>query len=129
MKISILVILVGLVMLLVVNSQRVFRIFGLLLFCTILVILLTIIIRGSWFGLTLFLVYITGILVLFRYFIAIRSNSTGTAKKFFKFFLVSRIMFIFGGLVKVNVISLPLSKINFESSVIELISYLNISLY
>lgn len=74
-------------------------------------------IGSSWFSFVLFLIYVTGLLVLFRYLISLRPNIHHTAKKCFKAYYLILIPFIFYRIFRF----LPKRSLNYEKVVVNLI--------
>lgn len=86
---------------------------------------------GSWFSFILFLIYITGMLVLFGYILAISPNNYysmfGVVKKVLSFVLLMVLaLFIFSNGVKLSPIS---HSSSFESDVVKIYSSINLRVY
>lgn len=126
MKVILLLFTLNFLMLIRIISQKLISIGATLLARAITVTLLTSFTSNSWFAFILFLIYITGLLVLFGYFLAIRPNLHQTAKKCFKTYIALFIPIMF---IPINLINLPTFKIRFEKDVISLISNNNILIY
>lgn len=109
-------------------SQKLISIGSLLIVRALLIAVLVIYLSHSWFALIMFLIYITGVLVLFRYFIAIRPNTQNTIKKCFKSYI-----FIYIVRVIISIIilpdNLPPIRIIFEKDVVFIINTANINIY
>lgn len=86
---------------------------------------------GSWFAFILFLIYITGVLVLFGYMLAIRPNNYYTKILSAKFLFLCFIFLVVGLLItKVNVLLSPMNnKRSFEYDVIQIYSRLSLNMY
>ena len=104
---------------------------GLLLFVALGSTFLVTSLLGSWFSFILFLIYITGILVLFGYILAIRPNNYyskfGVVKRalLLVLFLILFLFIFFNG---VNLFPLNHSR-RFENGVVKIYSSINLSVY
>lgn len=86
---------------------------------------------GSWFAFILFLIYITGILVLFRYILAIRPNNF-----YSKINNIKKLITCTTALLATTIITNPIVKLapltinnNFEKAVTQLYSKTRLSIY
>lgn len=99
-------------------SQKLIAI-GVLLIALALTIATTLRMLGrSWFSFILFLIYITGLLVLFSYLISLSPNVHHSAKKCFKAYYFILAPIVFYGVF----IFLPKNGINIEKMVINLVT-------
>lgn len=126
-KISIILLTILTFLIVVTFREKLVTKGSILIFTAVLSTVLVSVLTGSWYAFILFLIFITGILVLFGYFLAIRPNNHHSDKKYFKSFLpiVGLILYIWIP----NSINLPSYKLRFESDVLSIISRLNIPLY
>ena len=84
MQLHLTTLLIIYIIVLVPFTKRLISLGALLISTAILMTTLTAQITNSWFAFVLFIVYITGLLVLFRYIISIRPNSYYTKKRYNK---------------------------------------------
>lgn len=103
---------------------------GLLLVLALLVTIIVAILSNSWFSFILFLIYVTGLLVLFRYILAISPNyyyNSSFKKFFFKFWLILVIIcFVF---IRSNGVRVNSVVIDFEEMVILIFNLNRIVIY
>ena len=84
MKITLIISLLAFLAYITIISQKLVTIGAILILRSILTTVFTSFVSNSWYGFILFLIYITGLLVLFGYFLAIRPNIHHSAKNCFK---------------------------------------------
>lgn len=128
MKITVLFISLSWITVIFLLSQKLISIGRLLLIRAITVSIITAYISNSWFALIIFLIYITGVLVIFGYFIAISPNTQHTAKKCFKSYAF---LFSIGLITNYFVLpnNLPSINIGFEKDVMFMLHIININIY
>lgn len=106
---------------------------GLLLFLTLLMTTFVGHITNSWFAFILFLVYVTGLLVLFGYMMAIRPNTRYNHKNSVKFIIAILIIFILRTIIIIGQLNPTIkngkSIKEFEIKVIDIFSFPNIPVY
>lgn len=125
MKITLIISLLAFLAYITIISQKLVTIGAILILRSILTTVFTSFVSNSWYGFILFLIYITGLLVLFGYFLAIRPNIHHSAKNCFKaytFFFLP--IFLSGGLYFTYI---PSNKVSFEKDVSFLL--FNFSIY
>lgn len=127
MKLTILLLVINFIIVIIIRSQKLVSIGAILLRRASIVTVLTSFITNSWYAFILFLIYITGLLVLFRYFIALSPNSYNTSKKCFKAYIFILIPICF--IPSFYVTNLPTFKIRYEKDVISLFIRNNIPIY
>lgn len=127
MKLTLLLFTINFIIIMITISQKLIPIGGLLLIRAALVTIITSYLINSWYAFILFLIYVTGLLVLFGYFLALTPNTYQTSKKYFKSYLISRIPL--WAIPVINRVNLPSFKLSFETDVISLITNFTMPIY
>lgn len=108
-------------------SQKVTSIGGILLLSALISTIIITLITNSWFAFILFLIYITGLLVIFGYFLSLRPNIIQTTKKCSKAYLIIIITILLT--TKSKIFGLPSIKLDYDLDISSLINIQNISIY
>lgn len=126
MKISILLITLNAIIIIVTISKRMLSIGAMLIVNSSIIAILISFFINSWYAFITFLIYVTGLLVIFGYFLALRPNSHQPLKKPFKrFFLIIALRII----PVIKYIQLPTFRIKIESDVTQIIYMENSPIY
>ena len=119
MKITTILLILCLTTFFTIISQKLISIGGLLIRSALITTIITAFLINSWYGFILFLIYITGLLVLFGYFLAIRPNLHQTAKNCFKAYASVSLFTIL--VISNYFYKIFKNKLSFEPEVISLI--------
>lgn len=126
MKISILLITLNAIIIIVTISKRMLSIGAILIVNSSIIAILISFFINSWYAFITFLIYVTGLLVIFGYFLALRPNSYQPLKKPLKrFFLITALRAI----PLINYIQLPTFNIKIELDVTQIIYMENSPIY
>lgn len=126
MKITLIISTLMFIRALILLSQRLISLGRILLIRALVVSLTTASAVSSWYGFILFLIYITGILVLFGYFLALTPNTLNTAKKCFKSYSIIFTLFLISSTYTYSISS---RKINIEKDIISIFTGQSLILY
>lgn len=108
-------------------SNNLTTLIGLLILRALSVTIIIARLFNSWFSLILFLIYITGLLVLFRYILAINPNPRySKLRPFVVLFCLFNVIFM---KMFVKPVSLPIRRINYEWEVVTIFSFINSRIY
>lgn len=119
-------VIINLVILTIIYSDKLILMGARLLIRATIITLSITLINNSWYAFILFLIYVTGLLVLFGYFLAIRPNVYQIEKHYFKYFLILALRRI---IIPKKITGIPQFIINFEKDVINIISKNNLPVY
>ena len=128
MQISSFLLMFLILLIIIPMSENLITLGALLFLRAILYTLIIANIFNSWFALILFLIYITGLLVLLSYMLALRPNPRHMGfQRFLYFLLFSIIMFLF--VDKFIFIKSSIINIRYEWEVLIIFNLLNITIY
>lgn len=119
-------IIINLIILAIIYSDKLIIIGARLIIRASIITLFVTLLTNSWYAFILFLIYVTGLLVLFGYFLAIRPNIYQIQKHYFKYFLIICIRTV---IIPQKITGTPQFIIKFEPDVIRIIRQINLPIY
>nr|YP_002456345.1 NADH dehydrogenase subunit 6 [Watersipora subtorquata]ABY55230.1 NADH dehydrogenase subunit 6 [Watersipora subtorquata] len=118
--------IINLMMLAIIYSDKLMMMGASLMISASIITLFVTLLTNSWYAFILFLIYVTGLLVLFGYFLAMSPNIYQMQKHYFKYFLMICMSTV---IIPQKMTGTPQFIMKFEPDVMSIISKINLPIY